>query len=400
MPKISVIVPIYNVEPYVAQCLESLLGQSLSDIEIICIDDCGTDRSMDVVNEFAQHDNRIKVFHHPENRGLSASRNTGLENGSAEYFMFCDSDDWYAPNMCEKLYNAIEQSGADVAMCGTELIYEPYKPEDGMRSADERYFAIDATGHFDVDRTFRCNKPVVVVNKIYRRSIIEENECRFPIGLKYEDEYFWRAYSMWCKTIYTLTDKLYYYRRIRPGSIMHQTLNHAVISGGDAVLIGIRYYDYLCRHISDKTSKYYNEFWTFLWPKLVNSAVYRCRDYKDAMAKIQQDVYEFINKHYVFGIYDFQTDCQISKMKFLGQRFYEKSFLCLNIPVWTVRYYQDYKRYYLFRHLPVLRIRMNKNKKTYLLFSVLPLLSIQRKPETRKCAWRLFGCVLIFTSKQ
>ena len=95
MAKLAVIVPVYNVEPYITDCINSLIQQTMHDIDIICVDDCGTDKSMKIVEQFAQQDKRIKIVHNDKNSGLSESRNNGVRACNAEYIMFCDSDDFF-----------------------------------------------------------------------------------------------------------------------------------------------------------------------------------------------------------------------------------------------------------------------------------------------------------------
>ena len=99
MEKISIIIPIYNVEKYIAQAMESVVNQTMRDIEIICVNDCGTDNSMQIVNQFAKKDTRIKVINNPHNMGIADTRNVGLNAATAPYIMWCDPDDWMQPDM-------------------------------------------------------------------------------------------------------------------------------------------------------------------------------------------------------------------------------------------------------------------------------------------------------------
>lgn len=100
MPKVSVIVPVYNVEPYLRQCLDSIVSQTLKDIEIILIDDGSTDGSGEICDEYKREDHRIRVIH-KVNEGLSAARNDGIDASTAPYIMFVDGDDWVEPEFCE-----------------------------------------------------------------------------------------------------------------------------------------------------------------------------------------------------------------------------------------------------------------------------------------------------------
>ena len=114
-PKISVIIPCYNVEKYLRECLDSVVNQTLKDIEIICVNDGSTDGTQKILEEYAQKDDRILLINKP-NGGLSLARNTGMEKMRGEYVAFLDSDDWVDLDFYEKLYNAAKQNGADSAI--------------------------------------------------------------------------------------------------------------------------------------------------------------------------------------------------------------------------------------------------------------------------------------------
>ena len=114
---ISVIVPVYKVEPYLRQCVDSILGQTYRDIEVLLIDDGSPDRCGEICEEYAGKDARVRVFH-TENNGLSSARNLGLREAKGEYIGFVDSDDWIDPDMYEILLRRIEESGTNVSVCG------------------------------------------------------------------------------------------------------------------------------------------------------------------------------------------------------------------------------------------------------------------------------------------
>ncbi len=288
-PKISVIVPIYNVEPYIEQCLASLVNQTMQDIEIICVDDCGTDNSMQIAEKFAKQDKRITIVHNEQNSGLSESRNNGVRACKAEYIMFCDSDDWFAPDMCEKMYTAITCDNADLAICGTEVIYEA---DHDRKSSDDRYFAIQHGGTIDLTQDIQNKYSVCAWNKIYKREIINKYNVLFPRGLKYEDNYFYSAYCLWVEKVAFVGDKLYKYRR-RAGSIMNNTYGHKVLNL-DTIRIAIAWFKYATEHnkINEKT----NWFWgKFFYELVCNSLDYSSKDnhkkcYEMAQKFIQENL--------------------------------------------------------------------------------------------------------------
>ena len=105
MPKISIIIPVYNVENYIKQALDSVVNQTFKDIEIICINDCTPDKSFEIVKEYAKNDDRFVLIEQETNQGQGVARNIGIEKASGEYIMFLDPDDWFALNACELTYN-------------------------------------------------------------------------------------------------------------------------------------------------------------------------------------------------------------------------------------------------------------------------------------------------------
>ena len=116
-PLISVIVPVYNVENYLPRCLDSIINQTYTNLEILLVDDGATDNSGKLCDEYAQKDNRIRVFH-KENGGVSSARNMGLDNATGEYIAFVDSDDYIDKCMYEIMLNSSVQNNADIVVCG------------------------------------------------------------------------------------------------------------------------------------------------------------------------------------------------------------------------------------------------------------------------------------------
>lgn len=135
-PKVSIIIPIYNVEKYIGRCLQSVVGQSFYDIEIICVDDCSPDNSLQIVQKYARQDNRIKIVKNQKNLRLGKTREAGFFASSGEYVTFVDSDDTICFDYIEKLYDKAKQTGAEVVKGNTMLIFQDgttaIKPENAM----------------------------------------------------------------------------------------------------------------------------------------------------------------------------------------------------------------------------------------------------------------------------
>lgn len=173
---ISIIVPVYNVEPYLRKCLDSILDQTYRDLEILVIDDGSTDGSGKISDEYKKEE-RVRVFH-TENRGLSAARNLGLDNASGDWIGFVDGDDWIEQDMYEVLLKRAEETGADVVECGCHA---------NFKSTSYLYPAIQRTvsGLESVEVLIRGEIRTQVWNKIWRSHLFAD--IRFPEGHSFED---------------------------------------------------------------------------------------------------------------------------------------------------------------------------------------------------------------------
>jgi glycosyltransferase involved in cell wall biosynthesis len=168
MPKVSIIIPVYNVEKYLAECLNSAIGQTLRDIEIICVDDGSTDRSSGILDEYTKKDSRIIVIHQ-KNAGPGPARNVGLDLAQSKYIAFLDSDDVMKPTLCEKTVQIAECENAD-------MIYFLY--ETNHSHPQSRFDRYVLNGMGDKIETKELIKNVVLWSKLWRTSFIRDNELR------------------------------------------------------------------------------------------------------------------------------------------------------------------------------------------------------------------------------
>ena len=215
MAQISVIVPVYQVEAYLPQCIDSILAQTFTDFELILVDDGSKDQSGTICDEYAGIDGRVRVIH-KENGGLSDARNTGLERAVGKYFMFVDSDDYIAPTMVEHLYNSIQSERADIAICNFCYVFDKKEKKDF--STDIKAEVLRGKEIFYYRKNDRSHGFWTVVwNKLYKRETL--GKLRFRSGKYHEDE-FWAndMYQLDIRVV-TIPDCLYYYRQ-RGGSIM------------------------------------------------------------------------------------------------------------------------------------------------------------------------------------
>lgn len=182
MPKISIIVPVYNVEKLLERCLDSILSQTLVDIEVICVDDCSPDNSIEILERYRAKDPRVKVFRHSENKRQGGARNTALNVATGEYIGFIDSDDYIDADFYQKLYDAASANDADLAITG--IIKHRKQVSRTVISFDKQQVFSDTNGKF---AACCCPPEFHPVNKIYRRAMLLANNIRFQEKVMFED---------------------------------------------------------------------------------------------------------------------------------------------------------------------------------------------------------------------
>ena len=182
-PLVSIIVPVYNVKPYLNRCVNSLLGQSYQNMELLLVDDGSTDGSETLCDEYAAQDARVRVLH-KKNGGLSDARNAGVDAAKGEYLSFVDGDDWVSPYYIENLYRALEQAGADFSASCFEEVFEG-QPVQSVPT--ERLEAFEILSREECLRRilYQEGMEVTTPTKLYKRALFEG--VRYPVGKLYED---------------------------------------------------------------------------------------------------------------------------------------------------------------------------------------------------------------------
>ena len=210
--KISVIVPIYNVAPFLRECIDSIINQEYNNIEIILVNDGSTDGSAEICNEYSFIDERIKVFH-KENGGLSDARNFGINNSSGKYITFIDSDDYIAIDFLSSLYNNLKENNVKISAIGycyvfpnNEVEYNNFRNIHKLYSEEEAQIYLNSVGYFNV----------AAWNKLYVRELFDD--IKFPVGKKSEDWFIMYKLIEKADGIYYSSDEKYFYRQ-RKGSI-------------------------------------------------------------------------------------------------------------------------------------------------------------------------------------
>ncbi|MEM7701099.1 MAG: glycosyltransferase family 2 protein [Pseudomonadota bacterium] len=209
------IIPIYNCEPFLAECLESVLAQTFRNFEVICVDDCSPDGSVQIVDEFLRRDTRIHLVRHERNLGLGGARNTGMKTARADFIASADSDDTMKPNMLEALWNASENGYYDIVTCGFDRVDEAGNFVSTEHSGRK---IIVNDGSLEIFSTINP----AFWNKLWRKSLYTENNIWFPEHLYYQDTATTPRILSKAKQVRCIPDSLYNYR-VRPQSISTTT---------------------------------------------------------------------------------------------------------------------------------------------------------------------------------
>ena len=218
MPKVSIIVPIYNVADYLPKCLDSILAQTLKDIEIICVNDGSTDSSLEILEKYAKLDNRIKIVNQ-ENAGVACARNAGLKAATGEYIGFVDSDDWIEKETYAVAAAFMDKYDVEMVSWPANVISEDFDNDSKRITGIQKYHDAKAVGLHNWDCSLYRKLTVTLWNKLYKNSIIKENDIWFPVGFVHEDNEFITKYLLHCKKIY-FSGQYYYNYMQRQNSVM------------------------------------------------------------------------------------------------------------------------------------------------------------------------------------
>lgn len=215
MPKLSIIIPVYNVKPFLEEALNSVINQTLQDIAIICVDDCSTDGSIDILKEYAKKDSRIILIKQEFNQGEVVAKYTGAQIAKSEYIATLDPDDYYAPDFCEKLLAYAIENNADMSCCNMQHIRENGK------IVRNRILRVTSKNRLiSHNKNFLNLLNPATTNKIMKKEIYMTS-LNFKERDIWKDFYqFWRGFSIKDYKIALLNEELYFFRQ-RKSSITH-----------------------------------------------------------------------------------------------------------------------------------------------------------------------------------
>lgn len=219
MPKLSVVVPVYNAKEYLLRCTDSILNQTFKDLELILVDDCSKDDSFKLCQKIAKSDKRVTAYKREQNGGIFAARNTGIELAKGEFITFVDNDDWLDLDMYEKLFSAAEKQNTDFVSCGfkeiigEKIIAHSHK-EDGFYTREQIrnkliYMLVG-------EQKISC----AVWKSLFKKKILNENQIRFMPSRVKDDFYFVIEYLLCCQSAEYISGDYYNYL-IRDESTIH-----------------------------------------------------------------------------------------------------------------------------------------------------------------------------------
>lgn len=212
-PEISIIVPVYQVEKYLNECIDSILAQTFTDFELILVDDGSPDNCPALCDAAAEKDSRVRVIHQ-QNKGLSGARNAGIDVARGNWLGFVDSDDMIDPTFCEKMLHAAVQAGAEMAVCNILRM----KENKALDSYQEHCLKDEVLSREEIVHRIQLSPFYMVMTRLCRREVFEK--IRFPEGKNYEDAFTAPKILEWVNKAACVAEPLYQYR-LRSGSIMH-----------------------------------------------------------------------------------------------------------------------------------------------------------------------------------
>ncbi|KZX16044.1 putative glycosyltransferase EpsJ [Methanobrevibacter cuticularis] len=219
--KISIIIPVYNSDKYLKECLNSVINQTLKEIEIICVNDGSTDKSLEILNQYSSKDKRIIIIN-KKNGGAGSARNLGIEKANGEYIIFLDSDDWIDTKTCECLYLKAKHDQTDL------IIFKMINYDDNSQKFYKTdYYDLLSVKEFFKDSIYTWNDfkdkifylAVSPVNKLYKKDLIDTTGAKFIEGLIFEDNPFFFNIILNAKRV-LLYDEYFYFRRRSENSVM------------------------------------------------------------------------------------------------------------------------------------------------------------------------------------
>lgn len=285
--KVSVVIPIYNVENYLDKCLSSVINQSYNNLEIICVNDGSSDNSEKIILEYVKKDDRI-IYVKQKNGGLSFARNTGISKATGKYICFIDSDDWVSNDFVFKMVENLENNKSDISICNIKHIYidgSEKKVSYGI-SNNMVLDSYDALKELFIGRVLQNH----TVNKLYKLDLFKKNCITFPVGRIYEDVFTTYRLFLVSNKISLFNEYLYFYLQERDGSILTKKFDEKKLDLLDAIN-EIRNNEKLKKF---KFDKYIQKFYV---QQLIGLFYHIFPSYDKETKKYYNEIFKKIKKH-------------------------------------------------------------------------------------------------------
>jgi glycosyltransferase involved in cell wall biosynthesis len=272
-PLISVIVPVYNAEKYLGRCIESILAQTYSTLEVILIDDGSVDRSGEICDWYAMQDNRVRVIH-KANGGVSAARNDGIEAAVGEYIAFCDNDDFYASGMLRRLLDMCRENDCGIAQCLCEKGVDEYLPTPPQ-------LPVKVLSNRRMLENFYTEATIYIWDKLYRRNVF--SGVRFPVGSYEGEDRTVVHHLLWVAERVAITrEKLYYHYR-NPDSVMNRGFDVRWANGALADRLAFAHKEGLPRLAADTLVKMvYEQGYLLVMNRHYNKEIHSQREFAES----------------------------------------------------------------------------------------------------------------------
>lgn len=287
MPKVSIVIPVYGVETYIARCARSLFEQTLDDLEYLFVNDCTKDRSIEVLqsvlDEYPSRKPQVKIITHEKNGGQAAARTTGMKAATGEYIIHCDSDDWVDRRMYEMLYIKAKESDADVVVCNYYRV---------LKNAESKSQLVNY-GH-PHEWLRKMHSSWICWNKLVKLKIIKEHNI-YPIeGLNIsEDKYIMSQVFYYSDNLELEETPLYYYDKTREDSIVHKSRSSIeILRNREECLKKI--IDFFCQKKFDLGENYY--YWNLeMANRYISLSNYSCKDWVRIVSNVKTYFYKHSN---------------------------------------------------------------------------------------------------------
>lgn len=285
MELVSIVLPIYNVEKYLRKCIETVINQTYTNVEIILVNDGSIDNSLEICKEFKEKDKRIKIIN-KKNGGLSDARNVGLKNAQGKYICFIDSDDFISEKYIEELHNLIVENNAQIAVCSFENVDEDEKSISKKEIISQVISGKKILEQIN-DKSF-YPASIVAWNKLYDINLFKN--IIYPVGKIHEDEFTTYKLYYLAEKVVTTSKCLYYYRKV-PTSITNRKFNIKKLDALEALEERVKFF-------KEKDEESLYELALIQYEKVLITHYVNCKRYLKKSNKKQKELLEKYRSYY------------------------------------------------------------------------------------------------------